>query len=73
MQSPQLAIRELERCMDELGLQGVQIGSHINGPNDAHWNLDAPELCCLSHGPSLVLGTRLSLQCGSEARVAREA
>ena len=28
LQSPQLAIRELERCMDELGLQGVQIGAH---------------------------------------------
>jgi aminocarboxymuconate-semialdehyde decarboxylase len=34
-----LAIRELERCIDELGLQGVQIGSHCN-----EWNLDAPEL-----------------------------
>lgn len=39
LQSPQLAIRELERCMDELGLQGVQIGSHVG-----QWNLDAPEL-----------------------------
>ena len=39
MQSPQLAIRELERCVDQLGLSGVQIGSHIND-----WNLDAPEL-----------------------------
>lgn len=39
LQSPQLAIQELERCMDELGLQGVQIGSHCND-----WNLDAPEL-----------------------------
>ncbi|HEX7110933.1 MAG TPA: amidohydrolase family protein [Mizugakiibacter sp.] len=39
LQSPELAIRELERCMDQLGLQGVQIGSHCN-----EWNLDAPEL-----------------------------
>ncbi|MBB5208616.1 amidohydrolase family protein [Chiayiivirga flava] len=39
LQSPSLAVRELERCMDQLGLQGVQIGSHIND-----WNLDAPEL-----------------------------
>src|SRR6202000_681572 len=39
LQSPSLAIRELERCIDELGLQGVQIGSHCN-----EWNLDAPEL-----------------------------
>ncbi|MCB1554064.1 MAG: amidohydrolase [Xanthomonadales bacterium] len=39
LQSPRLAIQELERCIDQLGLQGVQIGSHIND-----WNLDAPEL-----------------------------
>ncbi|WP_240099370.1 amidohydrolase family protein [Thermomonas flagellata] len=39
LQSPPLAVRELERCMDELGLQGVQIGSHVGD-----WNLDAPEL-----------------------------
>jgi aminocarboxymuconate-semialdehyde decarboxylase len=39
LQSPSLAVRELERCMDQLDLQGVQIGSHVND-----WNLDAPEL-----------------------------
>ena len=39
LQSPRLAIQELERCMDQLDLQGVQIGSHVND-----WNLDAPEL-----------------------------
>src|SRR4030095_3543557 len=39
LQSPSLAVRELERCMDELDLQGVQIGSHVNGRK-----LDAPEL-----------------------------
>jgi aminocarboxymuconate-semialdehyde decarboxylase len=39
LQAPDLAVRELERCIDELGLQGVQIGSHCNA-----WNLDAPEL-----------------------------
>ena len=44
LQSPTLAIRELERCMDELGLQGVQIGSHIHLPDGGHWNLDAPGL-----------------------------
>lgn len=39
MQAPDLAIRELERCVRDLGLSGVQIGSHVNA-----WNLDAPEL-----------------------------
>ncbi len=35
LQSPRLAVQELERCIDQLDLQGVQIGSHIN-----EWNLD---------------------------------
>ena len=39
MQDPDRAIEELERCVSELGLAGVQIGSHVNG-----WNLDQPEL-----------------------------
>ncbi|KXN71576.1 amidohydrolase 2 [Conidiobolus coronatus NRRL 28638] len=39
MQSPELAVQELKRCVQELGLAGVQIGSHVN-----EWNLDAPEL-----------------------------
>ncbi len=39
LQSPRLAIEEMERCVEQLGLQGVQIGSHVN-----QWNLDAPEL-----------------------------
>ncbi len=38
LQSPKLAIKELERCM-KIGLRGVQIGSHVND-----WNLNAPEL-----------------------------
>lgn len=33
LQAPDLAIRELERCVKELGLPGVQIGSHVNGAN----------------------------------------
>lgn len=39
LQAPELATRELERCMRELGLSGVQIGSHVND-----WNLDDPRL-----------------------------
>jgi len=39
LQDPELAIGELERCVGDLGLQGVQVGSHVN-----KWNLDQPEL-----------------------------
>ena len=35
MQDPDLAITELERCINELGLAGVEIGSHVNS-----WNLN---------------------------------
>ena len=39
MQSPDLAIKELERCMNELGLAGIEIGTHIN-----EWNLNDEHL-----------------------------
>jgi len=39
LQDPQAAIQEMERCMTELGMPGVEIGSHVND-----WNLNAPEL-----------------------------
>jgi aminocarboxymuconate-semialdehyde decarboxylase len=39
LQAPDLAIKELERCMGELGLRGVQIGTHVND-----WDLDHPAL-----------------------------
>jgi len=39
MQDPDAACLELTRCVRELGLRGVQLGSHVNA-----WNLDAPEL-----------------------------
>jgi aminocarboxymuconate-semialdehyde decarboxylase len=42
LQSPQLAVQELKRCVKELGFCGIQIGSHVN-----EWNLDAPELQCI--------------------------
>lgn len=39
MQDPELAIKEMERCIKELGLAGIEIGSHIN-----EWNLNSKEL-----------------------------
>ncbi|MCZ6700003.1 MAG: amidohydrolase family protein [Planctomycetota bacterium] len=39
MQDPDLAVRELRRCIEELGLPGVEIGSHVND-----WNLSAEQL-----------------------------
>lgn len=39
LQAPELAVKELERCVQELGLAGVQIGSHVND-----WNLDDANL-----------------------------
>jgi|ERR1043166_568345 aminocarboxymuconate-semialdehyde decarboxylase len=47
LQDPELACRELERCVRELGLAGVEIGTHVE-PNEftgrrEAWNLnDAP-------------------------------
>lgn len=39
LQDPASAVEELTRCIKELGLQGVQIGSHVND-----WGLEDPNL-----------------------------
>ncbi|XP_048341221.1 2-amino-3-carboxymuconate-6-semialdehyde decarboxylase isoform X1 [Sphaerodactylus townsendi] len=39
MQAPDLAVKEMHRCVKELGFPGVQIGSHVN-----NWDLNDPEL-----------------------------
>ena len=39
MQDPDRACREVERCMGELGMAGIEIGSHVND-----WNLNDSEL-----------------------------
>ena len=39
MQAPDLAIKELERCVRELKLAGIEIGSHVND-----WNLNDEHL-----------------------------
>lgn len=44
MQDPAMAVRELERCVNDLGMQGVQIGSHIDRGDEDDWNLDRPEV-----------------------------
>jgi aminocarboxymuconate-semialdehyde decarboxylase len=33
MQDSKLAVKELERCINELGLAGIEIGTHIHGKN----------------------------------------
>lgn len=33
LQAPDLAVKELERCVHDLGFPGIQIGSHVNGKN----------------------------------------
>lgn len=42
MQDETLAIKELERCMNELGMAGIQIGTHVNG-----YNLDDPPIVAI--------------------------
>jgi aminocarboxymuconate-semialdehyde decarboxylase len=48
LQDPELAARELERCVRELGLRGAQIGTHIDANEHCHGpdcrNLDEPAL-----------------------------
>lgn len=39
LQSPDLAIKEMERCVKTPGFAGIQIGSHVN-----EWNLDDENL-----------------------------
>lgn len=53
MQDTSLAIQELRRCINELGMVGVQIGSHINGINlenpvlDDFWTEVENLNCCV--------------------------
>lgn len=44
MQCPEFAAKELERCVNELGMHGVQIGSHIDRGDAPDWNLNEPEV-----------------------------
>jgi aminocarboxymuconate-semialdehyde decarboxylase len=39
LQDPELAIQEMERCIKDLGMVGIEIGTHIND-----WNLNDPAL-----------------------------
>jgi aminocarboxymuconate-semialdehyde decarboxylase len=43
MQDTGLAVKELERCIKELGLSGIEIGSHIDAP-DGSMNLEHERL-----------------------------
>jgi len=48
LQDPDLAAKELERCVRDLGLRGVEIGTHIDANEHCHGaecrNLDHPSL-----------------------------
>src|SRR5207249_12334672 len=48
LQDPDLAAQELERCVRELGLRGVEIGTHVDPNDHCHGpdcrNLDHPSL-----------------------------
>jgi aminocarboxymuconate-semialdehyde decarboxylase len=48
LQDPELAAAELERCVRELGLRGVEIGTHVDANEHCHGsdcrNLDHPSL-----------------------------
>src|SRR5438045_2023137 len=48
LQDPELAAAELERCVRELGLQGAEIGTHVDANEHCHGpdcrNLDHPSL-----------------------------
>jgi aminocarboxymuconate-semialdehyde decarboxylase len=44
MNAPELAVRELERCVNDLGLRGIEIGSHVEQPRTKDWNLSEPAL-----------------------------
>ena len=44
MNDPDLAIKELERCVKDLGLRGIEIGSHVEQPRTKDWNLSEPAL-----------------------------
>ena len=50
MQDEKKAILELERCIKELGLAGIQIGSNING-----LNLNGPSVLSIAHKSGLTL------------------
>jgi aminocarboxymuconate-semialdehyde decarboxylase len=55
LQDPDLAIKEMLRCMNELGMVGIEIGSHVND-----WNLSDPALfpffeACEKAGASLFI------------------
>lgn len=39
LQDTEAAIREMDRCMHELGLRGIEIGTNVNGNNLDDWGL----------------------------------
>lgn len=67
MQAPELAAKELRRCVLECGLAGVQIGSHVNKWTLAERVFDpiwaAGALCAVGRGGSGACVACLLLLC----------
>jgi len=64
LQDPELAVLELERCVNDLGFPGVEIGSNVNGNNLDHPSLfpvyekaQALNACIFVH-PWQMIGTK---------------
>lgn len=53
LQAPELAAREAERCVKELGFAGLQIGSNINGKNLSETEFNEFYAACESVGAAL--------------------
>lgn len=62
MQQVELAIREMERCVKDLHMPGIEIGSNINGKNlsdpvfDPFWEAAEQLGCCLFVHPWEMMG-----------------
>ncbi len=55
MQDTKLAIKELERCMNELNLAGIEVGTHIHGKNLDDENIFEIFRACEENGAAVFI------------------